>query len=102
VLLVRGALLDVVSHVPPETAGRSEVYLRSVGEATLRIELIDSQTGVVLLRGLDRRAAERHSAPYVANGVTNWMEASQLADFWAKLLRRRLDEVAQRMSIQGD
>ena len=58
VLLVRGALLDVVSYVPPETVGRSEIYLRSVGEATLVLELRDSTTDAILARVVDRRAAE--------------------------------------------
>jgi len=34
VLLVRGGLLDVVSRVPPDSVGRTEFFIDSVGEAT--------------------------------------------------------------------
>ena len=33
-LILRGGLLDIISRVPPEFVGRSEVYLASIGEAT--------------------------------------------------------------------
>jgi hypothetical protein len=48
-LFVRGAVLDIVSRVPSEMAGRSDVYLASSGEATLLIDLIDAETGVMTL-----------------------------------------------------
>ena len=95
VLLVRGALLDVVSFVPPETVGRSDVYLSRVGEATLVIELRDSITEAILLRAVDRRAAEQ-AGGYMSNSnrVTNTAEVRRLARTWARLLRERLDELA--------
>ncbi|MHC4532294.1 MAG: DUF3313 family protein, partial [Planctomycetota bacterium] len=59
VLMVRGGLLDVTSYVPPDpVGGRSVVFLSSVGEATLVLELRDSETGTILARSVDRRAAE--------------------------------------------
>ena len=39
VLLINGALLDVVSYVPEEPIGNSEIYLSRVGEATLVLEI---------------------------------------------------------------
>ena len=39
VLLVRGALVDVVSHVPEEPIDGADIYLDTVGEATLLIEM---------------------------------------------------------------
>jgi hypothetical protein len=45
VLMVWGGLLDVVSFVPTNQGGRDRVYLRSIGEATLVIELRDSESG---------------------------------------------------------
>lgn len=45
VLMVRGGLLDVASNVPPDMiSGRSEIYLSYVGEATLVLELYDSES----------------------------------------------------------
>ena len=57
VLMIRGTLLDVVSFVPPDTAGRTEVFLSSVGEATLVLEVRDSITHAIFARAVDRDAA---------------------------------------------
>ena len=93
VLLVRGALLDVVSNVPPEPIGLTDIYLTSVGEATLVLELRDSITNAILARAKDRRAAERPGGQlFEANRVTNTTEVRRLAQRWASLLRTRLEE----------
>ena len=93
VLLLRGGLIDVVSLVPPERAASVDVYLRSVGEATLVLELVDSESGAVLVRTADRRAAERRGYMMEANPVTSWAEVRRLANAWASLLRERLDGI---------
>ncbi len=92
VLLLIGAVIDVVSRVPPEPIGRGGIYLTSVGEATLVLELKDSMSGEILARVADRRAAE---SPFVieANRVTTWAEIRRLTQTWARLLRSRLDEI---------
>jgi hypothetical protein len=94
VLLVRGALLDVVSFVPPDSVGRSDVFLSRVGEATLVLEIRDSITEAIMVRAIDRRAAERVSGSAVtpSNRVTNATEVRRLARTWARMLRERLDE----------
>lgn len=93
VLLVAGKLLDVVSYVPPETAGRTDVYLREVGAATLVLELRDSITGTILVRAVDRRAAENLGMGLQeSNRVTNTAEVRRLFAGWARLLRERLDD----------
>lgn len=94
VLEIRGALLDVVSYVPPEPVGtRSGVYLSSVGEATLVLELRDSITEAILARAVDRRAAEKAGGQLqYSSRVTNSSEIWRLARTWAKLLTERLDE----------
>lgn len=92
VLMVRGGLLDVISYVPPETIGLSEVYLRSVGEATLVLELRDSETGTILARSIERRAAENAGGSLqFSNTVTNSAEARRLIRRWAVQLREALD-----------
>jgi len=92
VLMVRGGLLDVISYVPPETVGRTEVYLRSVGEATLVLELRDSETGTILARSIDRRAAEQAGGSLqYSTTVTNSAEARRLIRRWAVQLREALD-----------
>ena len=44
VLLVHGQLLDVVSRTPPQRAGRGNTFINSFGEATLVLEIFDSQS----------------------------------------------------------
>ena len=93
VLLVRGGLLDVVSFVPPDTVGRTDVYLRSVGEATLVLELRDSVTNAILARAVDRRAAERPGGDLQwSNTVSNAAEVRRLARRWATRLVEGLEE----------
>jgi hypothetical protein len=99
VLVVRGGLLDVVSRVPPERAGRSDVYLDSVGEATLVIELIDSENRTVLVRAVDRRAAEPARGMMRATSVTGWAEVQRLAATWARQLRVGLDQIHERLTL---
>ena len=102
VLLVRGALVDVVSHVPEEPIDGADIYLDTVGEATLLIEMVDSETGAVLLRAADRRAAEYQNLNLPSNIVTNWQEVRRLADFWAGQLRQRLDDIANQVILAED
>jgi hypothetical protein len=94
VLMLVGGLIDVVSQVPPvdKCVGRCDVYLNSVGEATLVIELRDSESNEVLARAADRRAAENAGWPIDANTVTVWPEVRRLAQTWASMLRKRLDD----------
>jgi len=91
VLLIRGALLDVVSYVPPEPLGRTEIFLSSVGEATLVLEIRDSVSEAVIARAVDRRAAEDTMGFNESNRVNNSSEVRRMARTWARLLRERLD-----------
>ena len=94
VLTVWGGLIDVVSFVPPQRAGRDDIYLRRVGEATLVIELRDSESNATLMRILDRRAAERGPGGIMnSNPVSNTADVRRLANAWARLFRQRLDEL---------
>ena len=96
VLTLVGAVIDIVSNVPTDsesaTFGRGGVYLTSVGEATLIIELRDSQSNEVLGRAADRRAAESPFA-FEVNKVTAWSEVHRLAQAWGSLLRQRLEDI---------
>lgn len=100
VLKVRAGLLDVVSRVPPEPAGRGDIYLESVGEATLVIELVDAESDAVLLRAVDRQVVRRPGAMQRSNPVTNLQEVRRLADSWAVRVRTGLDDLQQRMTLE--
>ena len=85
VLLIRVALLDIVSRVPPEPMGPSQIYLDSVGEATLVLELRDSMSNRIFLRAVDRRAASRSSGMVNANPVTTMAEVRRMARDWGRV-----------------
>ena len=93
-LIVTGALLDIVSRVPPDRVGRTEVFLASVGEATLVLELRDSLSGETIYRAADRRAAERPGTqPIRSNTVTTWAEVRRWARRWATQIVEGLDSI---------
>ncbi|HTO57633.1 MAG TPA: DUF3313 family protein [Pseudomonadales bacterium] len=92
VLMVWGGLIDVVSFVPPDAVGRSNIYLNSIGEATLVVELRDSESNAVLVRIIDRRAAQAQGPNVRSTSVTNWAEVQQVARTWAGRLREGLEE----------
>lgn len=103
VLKLSAGLLDVVSNVPPDTIGRSDVYLSSVGEATLVMELRDSMSNAILARAVDRRAAESAGGlsaggiPMPATPASNRAEVRRLGRRWARLVRSGLETL-----ITGD
>lgn len=88
VLIIRGALLDITSEVPPDFIdGRSSIFISRVGSATLVLELRDSETNTVLARSVDRRAAERGGGQmFESNRVTNNSEVRRLIRRWASSL----------------
>ena len=94
VLVIVGALHDIVSRVPPDQVGRGDIYLSSVGEATLIMEARDSLSGETIFRAVDRRAAEQvGGGGTVSNSVTNTAEVRRMASRWATRLREGLDSI---------
>ncbi len=97
VLLIKGGLIDVVSYVPPQQAGRYEIFLDRIGEATLVLEISDSISEGIIARVVDRRAAENISRDFQrANSATTTAEVRRLAGIWARILREQLDLYASR------
>jgi hypothetical protein len=90
-LVLRGGLFDIISKVPPEFVGRSEIYLASVGAATLALELIDANTGEVVAV-----VAERRNMPTMNNRTGMAMVQANKATIrgdlirWSKDLAKRL------------
>ena len=97
-LIVSGALLDIVSHVPPETVGRVDTYLANIGEATLVVELIDAETGAVLAMVSERRKIQSPGGGQIdqftmrANRVTINADIRRWASGLAGRLRSALDK----------
>ena len=98
-LIVRGAVLDIVSRVPPSTA-RVDVYLATVGEGTIVFELIDPETGLMQARVGDRRNIRPPIHTYdVFSRPANfnvWVDVEQWARGVASDLRRELEKRQRR------
>jgi hypothetical protein len=95
-LIIVGALHDIVSRVPPDIVGRGEIWLSSLGEATLVIQLADSLSGDVIYRAVERRAVQRPGGQVqLSNSATNWGEVRRWARRWAVNLREGLDSIHQ-------
>jgi hypothetical protein len=94
VLLLVGGLHDIVSRVPPQQIGRGEIFLSSVGEATLVLEARDSLSGETIYRAIDRRSAEQTGGMMTtSNTVSNMSEVRRMARRWAIRLREGLDSI---------
>jgi hypothetical protein len=94
VLVIVGGLHDIVSRVPPDLVGRGDIYLSSVGEATLVLEARDSLSGETIYRAIDRRSAERAGGQMMPSStVTTKSEVRRLAQRWATRLREGLDSI---------
>ena len=91
VLLVRVALLDIVSFIPPEPIGRADIYLNNIGEVTLVLELRDSITGAILVRAIDRDAIGDDDMMNRASRASNTADVKRLIRRWMSTLRERLD-----------
>jgi len=96
-MILRGGALDIISFVPPETIGRSEVYLSNIGEATLVLELIDARDGEVLAVVAERTRLQSgtgsiDSFSMPTSRVTVFAEVRRWARRAASKMRKELDK----------
>ena len=94
VIDVHLGLLDVVSRVPPDTVGRSRVFIDSVGEATLVLEIRDSISNTTLARAVDRRAAQNFTMQE-STPPRNRAEVRRLGRRWGQLIRDGLEKMIE-------
>lgn len=96
-LSVRAQLVDFVSKVPREGAlGRTEVYVTSVGEATLIIEIWDNERDELVARAVDHQRAGPPGAQLIrGNQVTSWAEMNRQMERCADQARELMDELHQ-------
>jgi len=99
VLLVKPALRDIVSRVPPEEPpGHSAVFVDTVGDATLVVHLVDPTTETTLGTAIDRRTAEpvgmagNFGAVRATKPMTS-QEIRRLLRRWAVNLDKRLEQL---------
>lgn len=92
VLRVRAGIANLYVNAPDTmSAGRTRTYTVSAGEMTLVAELLDSETGEIVSRVVDRREAQGTGTMTLTNSVVNAAEARSIASSWARILRSRLD-----------
>lgn len=92
VLRVKAHIVNLFVNAPESrTSAPTRTYTVSAGEMTIFAELFDSETGEVLARIADRRAARRASQVTLTNSVVNADEARSIASGWARILRDALD-----------
>ena len=91
-IILRGGALDIISRVPPDTVGRSDIYLASVGEATWILELLDAETGDVLAVVSERRAMGRPGGIDSMTMMTPTSSVTVLREIrsWAQSAGRKL------------
>jgi uncharacterized protein YceK len=93
-LIIVGGLHDVMSRVPPERVGRSDVYLSDIGAATLILQVSDSMSGEVIARAVERSAAGDQSGMAMRSSpAQTWAEVRRLARRWATKLVEGLDRL---------
>lgn len=93
VLGVKAKILNLYVNAPDtQTAGRSRTYTISAGQMTLFMELVDSETGAVLARVVDRVEGRDTGRLELSNTLFNAGEARDIAAKWARSLRNGLDK----------
>lgn len=90
VLLVEADIVDLSVNRPTEPSiGRTEIFTATSGEMTLIGELKDSESGEILVRFADRQRPRSYWMR--STSVSEWAEVRRAFDFWARILRDRLD-----------
>ena len=89
VLVVQGFLVDVVSHIPPDSVGSDFTLVRDPWIASVVLELRDATTAELLARTADRRFGEG-----LMDVGTVWMLTEDLVKRWAQVLSDRLEQLS--------
>jgi len=93
VLRAKVRVMNLYVNAPDAgAAGRTRTYTMSAGEATLFLEIFDSETGQILARVIDRRESRNNNMVMLSGTVANTAEAEALAAQWARILRKALDK----------
>jgi hypothetical protein len=82
---------NITATVPSGQGAQIGFALSAVGEATLILELRDSQSQQILARGVDTRAVEGAAFGQGGDVVTRWEDVEKLCSRWASMTRSRLD-----------
>ncbi len=103
VLRLSSAITDLYINAPDTMeAGRVTAYTAEAGEATLVLEVRDSQTNALLGRVVDRRETRSQVALQPANRVTNQADFRSLFSQWASIAGKGLDELKALSPVPED
>jgi hypothetical protein len=102
VLRISTAVLNLAVNapMPDRGAARSTTLVADAGEATLVLEVRDSQTGALLGRAVDRREA-RHAGGTVSR-VSNVSDFRVLFKEWASIAVKGLEELKAHSPVPED
>ena len=97
VLRVSADLLDLIVRAPTERTGRSQTFVASYGEVTLLVEARDSESGEILARAADRMDPTRGMGMELVAVSRTFVrsDVQRLFEYWAGIMRERLDELRQ-------
>jgi hypothetical protein len=92
-LIVRASLQNVWLAFSRDAGqpGRSRTFADYAVKMSLEAELIDAQTDEVLMIVADRQGDRLSATPRQVTGVDAWAQADKAFNYWAKVLRQRLD-----------
>lgn len=100
-LILRSGVLDIVSDVPPPYSGMSNIYLSSVGQATIVFQLIDAETGVIQATAGERQEIQPRGRGHMVSNIpvsenTVWVEVERWARQAAQDLRKALEKARKK------
>jgi hypothetical protein len=103
VLRVATAVVNLYINAPDTmSAGRSRTYTANAGEATLVIEMRDSQTGALLGRVVDQRETRDMGGMGMTTSVTNVSDFRALFKNWASITVKGLDALKAASPVPQD
>jgi hypothetical protein len=88
---------NITATVPSGQGSPLGFALSAVGEATLVLELHDSQSGEILARGVDTRAVQGAAVRQGGEMLTRWEDIEKLCSRWASMARARLDVLVEQV-----
>lgn len=99
VLTLKIRVQDILATVPPSSrggVGLTGFALEAIGEATIVLELRDSQSEETLAHATDRRSLEGAAIIQGGEALTRWSEVEELAEQWASKARKGLDTLLEK------
>jgi Protein of unknown function (DUF3313) len=103
VLRVRPGVVDLYIAAPDKmSSGMSRTYTVEAGQATLFLEVLDSTTGALLGRALDKRATRNTGRASMANSVTNRADFRALFKQWADIAVKGFEDLRSMSPVPQD